>query len=65
MVKAVPEDAPQVLFPEDDDVVEAVPSKGADDALAMRILPWGAPRGENFLNTVACPTSKPSLSNSP
>ena len=36
---------------EGDDVVEAVPPKGTDHTLAVRILPWRPRRGENLLDS--------------
>ena len=40
VLEVLSQDAPQVLLSENDDVIEAVPPKGTDHALAVRILPW-------------------------
>ena len=45
VLEIVPQNAPQVLLCENDDVVEAVPPKGTDHTLAVRILPWRPRRG--------------------
>jgi len=51
VLEIVPQNAPQVLLCENDDVVEAVPPKGTDHALAVRILPRGPRRGEDLLDS--------------
>ena len=51
VLEVLPQDAPQVLLSENDDVVEAVPPNGTDHALAVRILPRGPRRGENLLDS--------------
>jgi len=51
VLEILPEDAPQVLLSNHDDVVEAFPPKGADHALAVRILPRGPRRGEDLLDS--------------
>ena len=51
VLEVLPQDAPQVLLSDDDDVVEAFPPKGPDHALAVRILPRGPRRGEDLLNS--------------
>ena len=51
VLEGIAQDAPQVLLSENDDVVEAVPPKGTDHALAVRILPRGPRRGENLLDS--------------
>ena len=38
VLEVLPQDVLQVLLPDNDDVVEAVPPKGTDHALAVRIL---------------------------
>ena len=50
VLEVVPQDAPQVLLSDHDDVVEAVPPKGPDHALAVWILPKGPRRGEDLLD---------------
>jgi len=40
-----------VLLSDNDDVVEAVPPKGPDHALAVRILPGGPQRGEKLFDS--------------
>jgi hypothetical protein len=51
VLKVLPQDAPEVLLSDNDDVVEAVPPKGTDHALAVWILPWGPRRGEDLLDS--------------
>jgi hypothetical protein len=50
VLEVLAQDAPQVLLSENDDVVEAVPPKGPDHALAVRILPRRPRRGEDLLD---------------
>ena len=45
VLEVLPQDAPEVPLSENDDVVEAVPPNGTDNALAVRILPGGLRRG--------------------
>ena len=40
----------QMTFAEGDDVVSALPADGADHALSKRILPWGLPGADDFLD---------------
>ena len=40
----------EVSFVEHDDVVEALPTDGADPAFAVGVLPWGSRRGQHFLD---------------
>ena len=47
----LPQDAPQVLLSEDDDVVQAFPPKGPNHALAVRTLPRGTRRGEDLFDS--------------
>ena len=51
VLEIVPKDAPQVLLSKNDDVVQAVPPKGPDRTLAVRILPWGMPCGKDLLDS--------------
>jgi hypothetical protein len=51
VLKVLEKDAPQVLLSEDADVVETFPSKGADDAFAVRILPRRLRRSEDLLDS--------------
>ena len=51
VLEVLPQDAPEVLLRENDDVVEAVPPKGTDHALAVGILPRGTRRGEDLLDS--------------
>jgi hypothetical protein len=51
VLEVLAQDAPQVLLSKNDDVVEAVPPKGPDHTLAVRILPRGPRRGENLLDS--------------
>ncbi len=51
VLEVSPEDAPQVLLSEDDDVVQAFPPKGPNHALAVRTLPRGTRRGEDLFDS--------------
>ena len=47
------EDAPQVAFVQDNDVIQAVSPDAADHAFDVRILPWAARGGENLVDAHA------------
>ena len=51
VLEVPPEDAPQVLLTEDDDVVEAFSSKGPNHALTVGILPRRPGRGQDLLDS--------------
>ena len=50
VLEVLPQDAPQVLLSDNDDVVQAVPPNGPDHALAVRVLPRGPRGGEDLLD---------------
>ena len=50
VLEVSPEDAPQMLLSEDDDVVEAFPPKGPNHALAVGILPRRPGCGQDLLD---------------
>ena len=57
VVEVIPQHLSQMVFIEDDHVVESFPSNGADDSLHKRILPRGPPRDPHLLDTeVVCGT---------
>ena len=47
------EDAAEVPFAQDQDVIETLTSDGADEALGERVLPWAARGREDFLDPQA------------
>ena len=55
VLEALPQDAPYMLLSDHDYVVEAVPPKGPDHALAVRILPRGTRRGFDRWVSAASP----------
>ena len=54
VLEVLPQDASQVLLPDHDDVVEAVPPNGTDHALAVGILP----RGLRAVRTCSIPIAR-------
>ena len=48
--KISPEDSPQMRFPENDDVVQAIPTYGADQPFTESILPRAPGRCHDFLD---------------
>ena len=50
VLHVAPHNSPQVRFAEYDDVIEALPAKGPDYSLRVRILPGTVRRNDNFLD---------------
>ena len=61
VVEVPGEDAPQVPFVEDNDVIQAVSPDAADHAFDVRILPWAARGGENLFDADALDASPKGL----
>ena len=50
VAQVAPDNSPQVRFAEYDDVIEALPAKGSDYSLRVRILPGAVRRNDDFLD---------------
>ena len=50
VVYVVPQNSPQVRFAKRDDMIEALPAKGPNYSLRVRILPRTMRRNDNFLD---------------